>query len=563
MRKRREIWLIALMFTLLASLAYAQSPNRAKKSKDDIQAAAPNPVGGSGPAGQIAKWTGVFGSNTFTLGGSNITEDKFGKIGIGTAMPTSLFTVQGIIETTLGGVRFPDGTLQTTAAISSVFHDPTLAGNGTISSPLGIAPGGVNTIHLANSAVTGPKIAFGTVVRSVNGFFDNVSILAGSNVSLSQGANTLTIATTGLLNEVARDATLMGDGTSGAPLGLAVPLSLFGSQNGPTLSASNGGGTSSGILGKSGSGSFPPCPPSGVCGVSGVGHGVSGASLDSVGVSGDSGAGTGVRGTSFDSIGVFGRSGSSFPLCPASGVCGTSSSNIGVAGRSTSANGLDGFSDDGNGVSGFSNFAAGVRGSSTQGIGVQGISLTGGLAGEFQGSVEVTGMLSKGGGSFKIDHPLDPENRYLYHSFVESPDMMNLYNGNAITDENGEATVEMPEYFQALNRDFRYQLTVIGTFAQAIIAEEIEGNHFKIRTSAPNVKVSWQVTGTRQDGWAQKNRIKVEVEKPERERGYYLHPEAFDQPEERGIGWAHNPATMRQLRESREQVLPKTKGDNR
>ena len=129
--------------------------------------------------------------------------------------------------------------------------------------------------------------------------------------------------------------------------------------------------------------------------------------------------------------------------------------------------------------------------------------------------------------------------------------MMNIYNGNVVTDENGEATVTLPEYFEALNRDYRYQLTVIGTFAQAIVADEVKGNRFVIRTTAPNVKVSWQVTGIRQDAYAKKNRIKVEVEKPGRERGYYLHPEAFNRPEERGVAWAHNPERMRQIKEQR------------
>ena len=83
----------------------------------------------------------------------------------------------------------------------------------------------------------------------------------------------------------------------------------------------------------------------------------------------------------------------------------------------------------------------------------------------------MTGTLTKGGGSFKIDHPLDPENKYLSHSFVESPDMMNVYNGNVdARTRTATATVELPAYFEALNRDFRYQLTVIGDFAQAIVA---------------------------------------------------------------------------------------------
>src|SRR5262249_19043693 len=104
-----------------------------------------------------------------------------------------------------------------------------------------------------------------------------------------------------------------------------------------------------------------------------------------------------------------------------------------------------------------------------RGIGVDGA--TNGLAGKFDGDVLVTGTLSKGAGTFKIDHPLDPENKYLYHSFVESPDMMNIYNGNLTTDENGDAVVALPDYFEALNKDFRYQLTVIGQFAQAVVAE--------------------------------------------------------------------------------------------
>jgi hypothetical protein len=144
------------------------------------------------------------------------------------------------------------------------------------------------------------------------------------------------------------------------------------------------------------------------------------------------------------------------------------------------------------------------------------------------GNATITGNLSKGGGSFKIDHPLDPENKYLYHSFVESPDMMNIYNGNVTTDKRGLAIVTLPDYFEALNRDFRYQLTVIGQFAQAIVAREVKDKQFTIKTSTPNVKVSWQVTGIRQDAYANKHRIPVEEEKKGNERGTYLYPEAFD-----------------------------------
>ncbi|MBU2616806.1 MAG: hypothetical protein KKB79_02385, partial [Nanoarchaeota archaeon] len=129
------------------------------------------------------------------------------------------------------------------------------------------------------------------------------------------------------------------------------------------------------------------------------------------------------------------------------------------------------------------------------------------------GDAHIAGTLSKGGGSFLIDHPLDPENKILQHSFVESPDMMNIYNGNIVTDERGLFVVHLPDYFEALNKDFKYQLTVIGDFAQAIIAEEIKDNQFTIKTDKPNIKVSWQVTGIRHDAFALEHPIIVEQEK--------------------------------------------------
>jgi hypothetical protein len=175
------------------------------------------------------------------------------------------------------------------------------------------------------------------------------------------------------------------------------------------------------------------------------------------------------------------------------------------------------------GVAGFTDL---YNSGSLTSIGVYG-NATGGVtnyAGFFDGDVNVNGFLSKLGGTFKIDHPLDPANKYLYHSFVESPDMMNVYNGNVITDANGESIVTLPDYFNALNKDYRYQLTVIGTFAQAIIAKKVENNQFVIKTNQPNVEVSWQVTGIRNDAYAQAHRIQPEVEKESFNKGKYLTP---------------------------------------
>ncbi len=158
-----------------------------------------------------------------------------------------------------------------------------------------------------------------------------------------------------------------------------------------------------------------------------------------------------------------------------------------------------------------------------------------GQAALFSGNVQINGSLSKSSGSFKIDHPLDPTHKYLYHSFVESPDMMNVYNGNVILDGSGEGIVQLPDWFGALNRDYRYQLTCIGGAALVYVAEEIKDNRFKIAGGNPGLKVSWQVTGIRQDAYANAHRIVVEEEKPAEERGKYLHPAEFGQPASMGL----------------------------
>ena len=142
------------------------------------------------------------------------------------------------------------------------------------------------------------------------------------------------------------------------------------------------------------------------------------------------------------------------------------------------------------------------------------------------GDADFIGNISKGGGTFKIDHPLAPTEKYLYHSFIESPDMMNIYNGNVVTDTEGLAIVMLPVYFESLNRDYTYQLTSIGSFGQAIVKEKIKSGFFIIQTEHPSMEVSWQITGVRQDPYAEANRVKVEVDKEPENQGTYLHQEA-------------------------------------
>jgi len=280
------------------------------------------------------------------------------------------------------------------------------------------------------------------------------------------------------------------------------------------------------------------------------GHGVVGESngcafpegcFNGAGVLGtNTGTGQGVRGVAASDSGVTGWSGGAAP-----GVFGDRFSGDGVDGFSRTRNGVQGVSQSriasgvygenmsggGFGIAGRSNVPAGAFGAS-----VFGDNTAGGLAGLFNGTVRVNGTLFiPGGKAFSLDYPGDEQNRVLNHIAVESSDMMNLYNGNIDTDSDGNATVELPPYFEALNRDFRYQLTVIGQFAQAFVAEEVVNNRFSIKTDKPGVRVSWQVTGIRQDAYANAHRIQVEVEKPEGERGKYLTPKEHGQPASAGV----------------------------
>jgi trimeric autotransporter adhesin len=110
--------------------------------------------------------------------------------------------------------------------------------------------------------------------------------------------------------------------------------------------------------------------------------------------------------------------------------------------------------------------------------------------------------------------------------------------------------VQLPEWFGVLNRDFRYQLTCIGGFAPVFIAEEVSGNQFKIAGGKAGMKVSWMVTGIRQDAWANANRIPVEQDKPAQERGYYLHPTLYGEPPQKSIDWARHPEIMKRQLQS-------------
>ena len=164
------------------------------------------------------------------------------------------------------------------------------------------------------------------------------------------------------------------------------------------------------------------------------------------------------------------------------------------------------------------------------GLGMDGV-LTAGSA-QINGTLSAQNLNVSGTKNFKIDDPLDPANKYLYHASIESSEVMNLYTGTALLDKRGEAWVQLPNWFEALNGNFRYQLTAIGAPAPKLhIAQEISGNRFKIAGGKRGLKVSWQVAGIRQDAYIQAHPMQVEVEKTGSERRTYLHPELFERPQ--------------------------------
>ena len=326
----------------------------------------------------------------------------------------------------------------------------------------------------------------------------------------------------------------------------------------PTLSyaavVGNGGftgsftGTSAGNIGVQGLGGFGETSTISAPGIGGIGvFGEGGA-----GGQEDSGAGPGGQGgTGVYAVG--GTSGAGFvgeaggPGIQAfGGLGGPACSNNTALGQNCDMDLPSGGGPGGTGL-----VATGGRGGpgGADGIGIlafPGTSGAGGAhnqyAGYFGGNLAVTGTLTKAAGSFRIDDPLDPANRYLSHSFVESPDMKNIYDGIAVLDVSGSAWVELPAWFEALNRDFRYQLTAIGNPAPGLfVAHEVSNNRFEISGGPAGLKVSWTVTGIRQDPYANAHRIPVEEEKPPQERGAYLHPELYGQPETRNVIYVEHP----------------------
>ncbi|TXH25071.1 MAG: hypothetical protein E6Q96_09550 [Cyclobacteriaceae bacterium] len=439
----------------------------------------------------------------------------------------------------IGSLTLPYAATQTsTSTLFNLTNQGTArAGLFAVDNPANNTPALSATTNGGGFALVGSGVTFGvagasTAQNGIAGYFANT---ADRGYGVFGGLSTAGTASTGALG-----ATYLNDGTyfgvgvmaNGSSYGVRATGGTYGGY------FLNSAGDLTAILAGNSNGVWARSDQDFGTGVSGIGGG-----LTSTGVYG-SGVQYGVSGNSVDvnGSGVYGVHIASTGT--AAGVQGetssTSANASGVTGvvLSTSAGGSS------SGVRGINNSTTGLgigvygyqAGSGWGVYGTVGNTLTG-YAGYFSGRVNVTGALSKGSGTFKIDHPLDPTNKYLYHSFVESPDMKNIYDGVVVLDENGQAEITLPDWFGALNKDYRYQLTCIGGFAQVYISQEVRNNRFSIAGGTPGLKVSWQLTGIRKDPYAEKNRVKVEEDKPSSERGKYLYPEAYGQPKSMGVDY--------------------------
>ncbi len=388
-----------------------------------------------------------------------------------------------------------------------------------------------------DSSLTQDKMASGQVVKSINTLKDDVTLSGGSNVTITRSGDTLKIAASGGSGGTdfwaANGNDISNANTGNVGIGTTTPahrLSLIGgpawTSNGWTGSLELGNASAIGWkvnlagkhfgIGQSTGGLYffnSASDP-----------GTTGSPANNKMIitdSGDVGIGTNVPQARLDVSGA-----------ASDGAIGVSASAPGFAGVGVKALAGD--------------YGIGVEVSAPSGsYGVYSLGSYGvfGIASHPAGfGVYSSGNMGASGTKpFRIDHPKDPTGKYLQHYSAESPDVLNMYTGNTVTDADGYATIALPDYFGEINKDPRYTLTVInegGTdFVQAMVVQKIQSNRFVIRTSKPATEVSWEVKAVRNDLWVRTYGAPVQLEKQGAERGKYQHPELYGMPAEMGINY--------------------------
>ncbi len=592
---------LGAMFSPLQGVAQPPQPSRSSDIDSPQLAETPQPLAtppassdrttraigtitGQGTVGNIAKFTAPN-----SIGNSVIFENG-GKIGIGLTNPAGLLSVKStasnvyplyalnasagnaILGSSNGGVGVYGLHSDTTGDFSAVLgetNSTSVNGVGVQGTVKSTAPGtssaGVRGINNGTSSngygVYGTHAGGGIGVYGSSSSGNGVLGDSASGIGVHGRYTAASGTQPGVLGETS-STTSQAVGIQG----VVTPTNPGASSAGVRGINNGTGPLGIGVYGSHAGGGY------GVYGFAPSGNGVVGSSTSGYGLYGSSSSGYGAFASSSTNYGVYGSSSSN------NGVYGSSSTGIGVKGSSTGSIGVSGTSSatsgagvQGQGYVGVQGLTNGTNTNSQAVRGDNGNSNTNGYAGYFYGRVgmsanlnvsgdtslnnlnvtgttntkgvnvvgnlNVTGTLTKGAGSFKIDHPLHPATEYLSHSFVESPDMMNIYNGNAITNANGRAIIIMPTYFSALNCNFRYTLTPIGAPAPNLyVAQEMKNNRWVIAGGKPGLKVSWQVTGIRNDVYARQHRIRVEETKTGDDRGRYLYPAGFGAGKDKQIG---------------------------
>jgi hypothetical protein len=436
--------------------------------------------------------------------------------------------------------------------------------DGSQWAPAADATGGLTFPFSGSASVDGTAFAITNTATNGTGVLGLHSAASGTAPGVRGETNSTSANAVGVLGVVsptspgAYAAAVRGinNGTAGPGIGVwgsqaGGGWGVYGtsvSGNGVRGEATATSGTTYGVFGLSAS--------TDGTGVYGVATATSGSNVGLYGVSAST-SGTGVYGVanaaSGSTYGVYGVSTSTVGRGVYGVATAASGVNYGLYGVSTSTDGR-GIRGDASAPSGNTYGVYGVSGS-TGGRGVYGFAsaasgTTYGVYGQSSSSngygVYSSGRFTATGTkSFQIDHPLNPENAYLNHFCTEAPEPLNAYSGNMVTDAQGYAVVQLPDYFEAINRDFRYQLAVIDgageEFVQARVVRKIQNNRFVIRTSKPFVEVSWRVEAVRNDLWVQQYGYQAEQEKEDEVKGKYLHPELYGQPKERAIHYHPEP----------------------